>query len=182
MLKVSPRRQPWESVAEKTKRRRRGTKLAWALSFGPMSHSYVNNYVHIVYSTKNRENLVPPEFEPRLYSFVAKIAREHRIPLLAAGGMPNHSHLLVLLPATQSLAEAINALKTNSSRFMSQQGINFEWQAGYGAFSVSASHLKQVKSYIRNQKQHHRKMTFEEEFISMLNKAGIDYDPKYVFG
>ncbi|HET9741910.1 MAG TPA: transposase [Terriglobales bacterium] len=85
-----------------------------------MSHSYVNNDVHFVYSTKNRENLIPPEFEPRLYSFVAEIAREHRIPLLAAGGMPNHSHLLVLLPATQCLADVINVMKTNSSRFMSQ--------------------------------------------------------------
>jgi len=147
-----------------------------------MSHSYANNHLHIVYSTKNRENLISSEFEPRLYSFVAEVAREQGIPLIAAGGMPNHSHLLILLPATKSLADAINALKANSSRFMGQQGIEFEWQRGYGAFAVSASHVDQVKAYIRNQKEHHKKRTFEEEFVAMLKKAGVDYDPKYVFG
>jgi REP element-mobilizing transposase RayT len=147
-----------------------------------MSHSYTNNHLHIVYSTKDREDLIPPEFEPRLYSFVAKIAREQNIPLVAAGGMPNHSHLLILLPATKCLSDVINALKTNSSRFMGQQGIAFEWQRGYGAFSVSASHVEQVKAYIRNQKEHHKKRTFEQEFVAMLKKAGVDYDPKYVFG
>jgi putative transposase len=71
-----------------------------------MSHSYSKNYVHAIYSTKDRQNLIPPEFEKRLYSFIASIAREHEIPLLAAGGMPNHTHLLFLLPAAISLASA----------------------------------------------------------------------------
>ena len=147
-----------------------------------MSHSYSNNYVHVVYSTKNREDLIPPAFEKRLYSFVAEIAREHKIPLIAAGGMPNHSHLLFLLPATMALAEAINKYKANSSRFMSQQGIDFHWQEGYGAFSVSPSQLDRVIAYIRNQREHHRKRTFEQEFIGLLKKARVPYDPKYVFG
>ncbi len=90
-----------------------------------MSHSYTNNYVHAVYSTKGRENLIPPAFEKRLYSFIAAIAREHKIPLLAAGGMPDHTHLLFLLPATISLASAINTFKANSSRFMHEQGLPF---------------------------------------------------------
>ncbi len=80
-----------------------------------MSHSYSNNYVHVVYSTKSRENLIPEEFEKRLYSFVAAIARKHEMPLLAAGGMPNHIHLLFVLPASVSLASAINTFKANSS-------------------------------------------------------------------
>jgi len=87
-----------------------------------MSHSYSNNYVHAIYSTKNRENLIPTESEKRIYSFSASTARERKIPLLAAGGMPNHSHLLFLLPATISLASAINAFKTNSSWFMHFNG------------------------------------------------------------
>lgn len=147
-----------------------------------MSHSYSNNYVHVVYSTKNREDLIPPEFEKRLYSFVAEIAREHKIPFVAAGGMPNHSHLLFLLPPTIALASAINTFKTNSSRFMSQQGSDFNWQEGYGAFSVSPPQLDRVTTYIRNQREHHRKKTFEEEFIGLLKKARVPYDPKYVFG
>ena len=108
-----------------------------------MSHYYSNNYVHAVYSTKDRKDLIPMEFEKRLYSFIASIARGHKIPLLAAGGMPNHSHLLFLLPATISLASAINIFKTNSSRFLHDRGLVFQWQNGYGAFSVSISQLDQ---------------------------------------
>ena len=147
-----------------------------------MSHSYSNNYVHAVYSTKDRENLIAPEFENRLYSFVASIARKHEMPLLAAGGMPNHSHLLFLLPATMSLASAINTFKANSSRLMHEHCMDFKWQNGYGAFSVSPSQLDQVTAYIWSQHEHHEKMTFEEEFLALLKKAGVPYDPKYVFG
>jgi len=147
-----------------------------------MSHSYTNNHVHVVYSTANRKNLIPPEFEKRLYSFVAEIGREHKIPLLAAGGMPNHSHLLFLLPPTMKLAEAVNRFKANSSRFVRKQGIEFNWQTGYGAFAVSASQIETVKAYIRNQREHHKKRSFEQEFVALLKKAGIPYDPKYVFG
>ena len=147
-----------------------------------MSHSYSNNYVHVVYSTVNREDLIVPEMEKRMYSFLAEIAREHSIPLIAAGGMPNHSHLLLLLPPAMALSIAINKLKVNSSRFMRRQGIDFNWQKGYGAFSVSSSQLETVKSYIRNQREHHKKRTFEQEFLLLLKKAGIAYDPRYVFG
>jgi len=97
-----------------------------------MSHSYSNNYVHAVYSTKDTKDLIPAEFEKRLYSFIASIARGHEIPLLAAGGMPNHSHLLFLLPATISLASAINIFKTNSSRFLHERGRVFNGRMDMG--------------------------------------------------
>ena len=147
-----------------------------------MSHSYSNNYVHVIYSTKDRRDLIPEEFEKRLYSFIAAVADGHKIPLLAAGGMPNHSHLLFLLPASIPLASAINLFKTNSSRFLHERGLVFQWQNGYGAFSVSASQLDQVTTYIQNQREHHKKMTFEEEFLALLKKAGVSYDPAHVFG
>jgi putative transposase len=147
-----------------------------------MSHSYSNNYAHVVYSTKDRKDLIPTKFEKRLYSFIASIAREHKIALIAAGGMPNHSHLLFLLPATISLASAINIFKTNSSRFLHERGLAFQWQNGYGAFSVSVSQIDEVVAYIRSQPDHHKKMTFEEEFLALLKKAGVAYDPKYVLG
>ena len=147
-----------------------------------MSHSYSNNYVHAVYSTKDRTNLIPTEFEKRLYSYIASISREHKIPLLAAGGMANHSHLLFLLPATISLASAINIFTTNSSRFLHERGLVFQWQNGYGAFSVSFSQLDKVTAYVRSQPEHHKKMTFEQEFLALLKKAGVPYDPKYVLG
>jgi REP element-mobilizing transposase RayT len=147
-----------------------------------MSHSYSNNYVYAVYSTKDRRDLIPPEFEKRLYSFIAAIAAGHKIPLVAAGGMANHSHLLFLLPAAVSLASAINIFKTNSSRFLHECGLGFQWQNGYGAFSVGVSQLEQVTTYIRDQREHHKKMTFDEEFLELLRGAGVSYDPKYVFG
>jgi putative transposase len=147
-----------------------------------MSHSYSNNCVHAVYSTKDRRDLIPPEFEKRLYSFIAAIAVEHKIPLVVAGGMANHSHLLFLLPATISLASAINIFKTNSSRFLHERGLGFQWQNGYGAFSVGVSQLDQLTTYIRDQHEHHKKMTFDEEFLELLKNAGVSYDPKYVFG
>ena len=147
-----------------------------------MSHSYAQNAVHAVFSTKDRRALIPPEFEKRLYSFIAALARERQIPLLATGGMPDHTHLLFVLPASISLASAVSAFKANSSRFMREQSLAFQWQAGYGAFSVSSSQIDKVTAYIRNQREHHAKMTFEEEFVALLKKAGIPYDPKYVLG
>ena len=80
------------------------------------------------------------------------------------------------------LAEAVNRFKANSSRFVRKQGIEFNWQTGYGAFAVSASQIETVKAYIRNQREHHKKRSFEQEFVALLKKAGIPYDPKYVFG
>src|SRR5581483_5583823 len=94
-----------------------------------------------------------------------RIAKEHKIPLIAAGGMPNHSHLLFVLPPSMSLADAVNKFKTNSSRFVRRQGIDFNWQVGYGAFSVSASQIETVKAYIRNQREHHKNRSFEREFV-----------------
>jgi putative transposase len=147
-----------------------------------MSHSFSNNYVHAIYSTKDRRDLIPTEFEKRLYSFIASIALGHKIPLLAAGGMPNHSHLLFRLPATITLASAINIFKTNSSRFLHERCLVFQWQNGYGAFSVSISQLDQVTTYIRSQGKHHENMTFEEEFLALLKRAGVSYDPTYALG
>jgi putative transposase len=182
---VSPVRKGWDiDPSDDPERRRRGTNTCYPARnlAAPMSHSYSNNYVHVVYSTKDRKDLIPTGFEKQLYSFIASIAREHKIPLLAAGGMPNHTHLLFLLPANISLASAINLFKTNSSRFLHEYVHGFQWQNGYGAFSVSVSQIDKVTVYIRNQPDHHKKMTFEKEFLALLKKAGIPYDPKYLLG
>ena len=112
---------------------------------------------------------------------MAAIADGHKIPLVAAGGMANHTHLLFLLPATISLASAINIFKINSSRFLHERGLGFQWQNGYGAFSVSVSQLDQLTTYIRDQREHHTKMMFDEEFLELLKTARVSYDPKHVF-
>jgi putative transposase len=100
---------------------------------------------------------------------------------MALGGTANHIHILMTLPPKQSLSAAVRDLKANSSRWMSETGLGFAWQSGFGAFSVSPSQAV-VKNYIRNQAEHHKRRNFEEEFLLLLKKAGIEYDPKFVFG
>jgi putative transposase len=147
-----------------------------------MSHSYNTNLIHLVFSTKERRNLIPRELQEKLWAYFVGIGRNHKIPVLAAGGIPNHIHLLFGLPATSDLSTAVATFKANSSRWLSEHGHRFAWQEGYGAFSVSPSRAESVKSYIRTQEEHHRKRTFEEEFVTLLEKSGVPYDPKYLFG
>jgi putative transposase len=114
-----------------------------------------------------------------LWRYFGGIAKRNGISLLCAGGMQDHVHLLIILPTTMTMANAIRIFKANSSRWLSP---TFEWQQGYGVFAVSASNRDKVRSYIANQEKHHRRRTFEEEFLILLKSAGVDYDPKYVFG
>jgi REP element-mobilizing transposase RayT len=109
------------------------------------------------------------------------IGRNKKVPVIAVGGMPNHVHLLLGLPGHLTYPEVISKIKSNSSRFMKRMNRSFEWQEGYGAFAVSTSQIDTVVRYIRNQAEHHRKRSFEEEFLLMLKKAGIEYDPASVF-
>jgi REP element-mobilizing transposase RayT len=113
---------------------------------------------------------------------MAGIGRNHGFLVLANGGMEDHVHLLIQLPPVLALAKAISLLKANSAKWMTEHGMAFTWQQGYGAFSVSASNLSPVERYIANQERHHRKMSYEQEFEGLLRKHRIPFDPKYVFG
>jgi putative transposase len=146
-----------------------------------MPHTYAQNYLHIVFSTKERKKLIVKEFQPKLWSYMAGIGRNNGFFVIANGGMEDHAHLLIHLPASLALAKAVQLLKGSSSRWINEHGDEFSWQEGYGAFSMSASNLDTVKRYIANQESHHRKVTFEQEFIAFLKKHKIDYDPRYVF-
>lgn len=101
---------------------------------------------------------------------------------LAIGGTPNHVHLLIGTRPTSRLSESVQKLKANSSRWLGEQGVNFEWQRGYGAFSVSPSMIKVVTEYIENQTEHHSKRTFDEEFLALLRKAGVKFDEAEALG
>jgi putative transposase len=147
-----------------------------------MSHSYPNVLIHCVFSTKNRQNLIPDDLREKLSMYFVGIGKGHQIPILCAGGTANHAHLLISLPASVPLAKAIQVLKANSSRWLGEHGLDFAWQEGYGAFSVSASNRKAVRNYIEHQPEHHAKRSFEDEFVSLLSKSGMGYDPKFVFG
>ena len=117
-----------------------------------------------------------------LWRYVAGLAHAKDIHVVAAGGTANHLHLLILLPQTITLSKAMQELKANTSRWLRETSSKFQWQEGYGAFSVSQSQRETVARYIANQEEHHRARTFEEEFTALLQKSGIDYDPRYVFG
>jgi len=148
-----------------------------------MSHTYTANLLHIVFSTKHRRDLIPPQLQPRLWGYMAEICRNRTIHMFAVGGIANHAHVLLSLPPVMPLAKAVQALKGISSKWMNEIGHGaFAWQEGYAAFSVSRSQMNSVIKYVDSQPEHHRKHTFESEFLSLLTKHGIEYDPKYVFG
>jgi putative transposase len=144
-----------------------------------MAHTYTSNFVHCIFSTKDRRPLISPDRIEGIYAYLGGIARGEGFTLVAAGGTANHLHLLFILPATHSLAAAVQKLKGSSSRWM---GKGFSWQEGYGAFSESPSQVPVVRNYIHNQEEHHRKRSFEDEFVQLLKSCGIKFDPRYVFG
>ena len=149
-----------------------------------MSHSYVSNFVHYIFSTKERRPTIDPELESRLWPYVGGIARQNDMKALAVGGVSDHLHVLVSLPATLSVAKAIQLIKGGSSKWIHDEfpeHRTFAWQDGYGAFSVSASQIEAVTAYIHNQKEHHRRKTFQDEFLEFLDKHGVEYDRRYVF-
>jgi REP-associated tyrosine transposase len=149
-----------------------------------MSHSFVSNLMHCTFSTKERYPWIEAELELRLWPYIGGIARKNRMKALAIGGTFDHVHALLSLPSTMSFAKAVQLIKGGSSKWIHDECVKlrkFEWQEGYGAFSVSVSQVARTRAYIERQKEHHRKRTFKEEFIKLLDKHHIEYDRRYVF-
>jgi REP element-mobilizing transposase RayT len=148
-----------------------------------MSHTYVSSLIHCVFSTKNRRDLIAEEIQPQLWAFVGGIARRNGFKALIVGGIANHVHVLLSLPATLPLAKAMQLIKGASSHWMNENHTrDFSWQEGYGAFTVGISQKDQTISYIRRQPEHHKKRSFEEEFVTFLKKHGVEHDPQHVWG
>ena len=147
-----------------------------------MAHRYPNVLVHCVFSTKERRDIIPQEMLLKLSKYFAGIGRNHGISVLAAGGTSNHSHLLIVLPPDMAIAKAVQVLNANSSRWLREHGLDFTWQEGYGAFSVSSSNKQVVTDYIEHQAQHHQKRSYEGEFEAMVRKSGVAFDSKDAFG
>ena len=147
-----------------------------------MSHTYAQNVVHVVFSTKGRAKLIRKEFQAKLWAYAAGICKKDGIFVHAIGGMDDHVHVLIQVPASLPLAKAVNTIKSNSSRWAKEEKEKLAWQEGYAAFSVSASVVPTVIRYIESQEAHHRKMTFDAELVALLRKHGVPFDPRFVFG
>jgi putative transposase len=120
-----------------------------------MSHTYTKTHVHIVFSTRGRKKQISKTIQPKLWSYLAGICRNTKMLALGIGGIEDHVHALVELPPTMAVSKAVSLLKSNSSRWMREQGIKFAWQEGFGAFNVSASNVAVVKQYVLSQELHH---------------------------
>jgi len=138
--------------------------------------------VHVVFSTKDRRKTIAADFQPKIWAYSAGICKKLGIFVHAIGGMEDHAHFLIQVPPVMALAKAVGTIKANSSRWADEEGHKLAWQQGYAAFSVSASVVPVVVRYIQNQEAHHRKMSFEEEFLALLRKHGVEFDPKFVLG
>ena len=147
-----------------------------------MRDTYSKLNYHLVFSTKNRIPLIKDTFRDALYAYMGGILRGNGGVLLIAGGMPDHVHLLTGWGTSISVAKMVQLIKGNSSKWMNERPDapvgGFNWQPGYGAFTVSASKVPEVRNYIRNQEEHHRKMTFEEELMELLRRHGVEYNPE----
>ena len=142
-------------------------------------HSFMSCVVHCVWSTKNREPCLTSDLRERLWPYLGGIAKQNQMKALAIGGANDHVHILLSLPATLSVAKAMQFLKGNSSKWIREtfpKMHSFAWQEGYGAFSVGISGVEPTIAYIRSQAEHHRKQSFREEFVSMLRKHGFAYE------
>jgi putative transposase len=147
----------------------------------PSTHLALN--CHVVFSTKDREPSIDVKWRERFHTFVGGLARSIDVVPIAVGGVADHVHLLLGLRATHALAAVVRDIKVASSRWVHEEigEKRFAWQEGYGAFTVSPSHLEAVREYILKQEEHHRTRTFQEEYVMLLEKCRVTYNPEHLW-
>jgi REP-associated tyrosine transposase len=149
-----------------------------------MSQSLVQNYVHVVFSTKNREPFIDTEIEEELYAYMISICDSLESTVIQIGGYNDHVHILCSLSRKIALMKLLEEVKSHSSKWIKPKGEkyeNFYWQHGYGAFSVSSKDLNKVINYIKNQKKHHSQHSFQDEYKLLLKDKDMEYDERYVW-
>ena len=150
-----------------------------------MANTYTSLFYHVIFSTKNREPWLRLEIEQRIWAYIGGVARVHKMTALQVGGVEDHIHVLVMASPTLAPSQIAQFLKGDSSKWIHEEFPalrKFSWQDGYGAFTVSKSNIPAVVSYIQNQREHHRKKTFQEEYREFLRQNGIEYDERYLWG
>jgi putative transposase len=146
--------------------------------------SYVSSYFHCVFSTKERRPLITPALRERLWPFMGGIARHNKMKAIEVGGVEDHVHILLSLPSSMSISKAVQLIKGGSSKWVHESFPEhrlFAWQEKYGAFSASVSQLDYIIRYIQGQEEHHRKVSFQEEFLALLKKHCIEFDERYLW-
>ncbi len=149
-----------------------------------MPQSLASIHLHVVFSTKNREPWLTTDYASRVYEYMGGTLGGNKCALIAAGGMPDHVHLLISMSRELSTADMVRMIKSNSSRWIHDTFANlagFAWQTGYGAFAVSYSNIPSVRAYIANQVQHHTKQSFQDELREFLRQHEIQWDEKYIW-
>jgi putative transposase len=149
-----------------------------------MPQSLSSILIHMIFSTKKREPFITPAIETELHPYMAKIFRQLKSPSLANDGTSDHVHILFSLGRVIKVADLVEEVKTESSKWIKTKGLefrNFHWQKGYGAFSIGQFNVATLKRYIRGQKQHHKRVTFQDEYRKFLKTYGIDHDERYVW-
>jgi putative transposase len=149
-----------------------------------MPSTFTNLLYHIVFSTKQREPLIIENLREELYKYIGGIIRGEEGILIEIGGIDDHIHLLVKIKPSISISEMLNKIKANSSKWVNENNKSprrFQWQEGYAAFTVSESQVPPVREYIQNQEDHHKRISFQDEFIALLEKHGVSYDPRYIW-
>ena len=149
-----------------------------------MANTYTQLYIQFVFAVQNRISLIQSAWEDELYKYITGIVKHNNHKMIAINGIPDHLHLFVGLHPTQSISDVMKMVKGESSEWINKKKLvkgMFQWQEGYGSFSYGRSQIDRVYKYIMNQKEHHKKKSFLEEYIELLNKFGVEYDERYIF-
>jgi putative transposase len=152
--------------------------------YNQMADTYTQIYIQIVFAVQNRKALIHSEWEEELYKYITGIVQNKGQKMLAINGPSNHIHIFIGMRPTCCLSDLVREIKKSSTTFIKEKNFikyKFQWQEGFGAFSYSHSQLTNVIQYITNQKDHHRKQTFKEEYIAFLNSFEIDFKNEYLF-
>jgi putative transposase len=149
-----------------------------------MAHTYSQIYIHIIFAVRNRDALIHPDWEEELFKYITGIVQNKGQKMLAINGTQNHIHLFIGFKPDCRISDLVREVKKSSNTYVKENKFTrfpFQWQEGFGAFSYADSQLDVVSKYVLNQKEHHKKKTFQEEYAAFLEKFKVDYDPQYLF-
>lgn len=149
-----------------------------------MANTYSQIYIQVVFAVRNRKGLIHSSFEDELYKYITGIIQQKGQLLLAINGVPDHIHILIAMRPTCLLSDLVREIKKASNVFINTHFYSnsiFQWQSGYGAFSYNQRQVSMIVNYIKNQKEHHKKTSFKEEYIQFLKEFELDYNEDYIF-